>query len=227
MTSMLTSLATILAIGSAPVMLDLQTASQPGTVRTETQAAQITIIGTERAALLQAASNALAKVRTAKGNFVQIAPDGSLSNGQFALSRPGRVRFEYDAPVPIKIVSDGVTVAIEDSELETTDRIPLAATPLGLVLDDKLDFDSEARVLDVRRTGETVEINLQDKTGEMDGTLSLILNAGNYDLIGWRTIDGAGGQTLVQLENVRTGMRLNGRNFRIVDLEDEEDDDRR
>ncbi|MEO1408033.1 MAG: outer-membrane lipoprotein carrier protein LolA, partial [Pseudomonadota bacterium] len=99
--------------------------------------------GEAQRALLAEVSAALSAVTTAKGRFVQIAPDGSESTGDFYLRRPGRVRFEYDAPVPLLIVADGATVAVEDKDLETQDRVPLGTTPLGLLLDDDLDLNQD------------------------------------------------------------------------------------
>ena len=81
------------------------------------------------------------------------------------MSRPGKVRFDYDDPVPLLLVSDGATVALQDADLETTDRVPLAKTPLNLLLSDKLDFEAQAEeVIDVRRTGDKTNIMLRDES---------------------------------------------------------------
>ncbi|MEL7453030.1 MAG: outer-membrane lipoprotein carrier protein LolA, partial [Pseudomonadota bacterium] len=80
------------------------------------------VTGDARDEIVSAAAAALSAVETAEGRFVQVAPDFSITEGQFYLRRPGRVRFEYDAPVPILVVADGATVAIEDKDLETQDR---------------------------------------------------------------------------------------------------------
>lgn len=181
----------------------------------------------QRRAILKEASNALARTQTAQGHFVQIDQNGSLSEGNFYLQRPGRMRFEYADPVPILIAADGVTVAMQDRELETVDRVPLGSTPLGLLLDNDVDFETDAEVLRVQRANGLVAITVIDPTEEADGELTLIFNAGTYDLLGWRVLDANNGITSVQLEDVQTGMSLNPRLFRIEDAEDEDDDDRR
>lgn len=182
---------------------------------------------TERRAILKAASEAMSSVVTAKGRFTQIAPDFSLTTGDFALRRPGRVRFAYDAPVPILIVADGTTVAIEDSELETVDRVPLSSTPLKLVLDDNIDFETEAEITNVQRANGVIAISMRDRSGETDGILTLILDARSYDLLSWRAIDEAGGITTVSLEDIEKNTRLSARLFRLDDPEDRDEDDRR
>lgn len=173
----------------------------------------------ERSKLLRDASKALAAVKTARGSFEQYSPDGNFSTGQFALSRPGKVRFDYDDPVPLVLVSDGTTVALQDSELETTDRVPLASTPLSLLLSDNPDFEKEAEVIDVRRTGERTNITVRDKTGETEGTLTLVLAGADNSLEGWRTVDANGASTSVLLKDVETGARLNPRLFRLADFD--------
>ena len=65
------------------------------------------------------------------GRFAQYAADGSFAQGQVYIKRPGKLRFEYDAPNPLLIVSDGVTLTQQDKALETIDRVPLSATPLN------------------------------------------------------------------------------------------------
>ena len=51
------------------------------------------------------------------GRFAQYASDGSFAQGQVYIRRPGRLRFEYDAPNPLLIVSDGVTLTQQDLSL--------------------------------------------------------------------------------------------------------------
>ena len=43
-------------------------------------------------------SGYLNQLRTAEGDFTQINDDGSISTGTIYIKRPGKVRFEYNAP---------------------------------------------------------------------------------------------------------------------------------
>lgn len=180
------------------------------------------VTGNARTALLADVSQALSAVTTAKGRFSQIAPDGSESAGDFYLRRPGRVRFEYDAPVPILIVADGATVAVEDTDLETQDRVPLGTTPLGLILDDNLDYERDAEILNVRKANGFIAVAMQDRSGETEGTLELILSADPVELQAWQATDAAGGITTVRLADVETGIRISPRLFRIEELDEDE-----
>lgn len=194
--------------------------AQPDTNETATRVTPLT--GADQAAILTSVSDALNAAQTASGKFRQINADGSVSTGEFALRRPGRVRFDYDDPTPILIISDGATVAMEDRDLETVDRIPLASTPLGLLLDDDLDFSSDVDVINVFRNNGRVSVTVQDATGEVEGDLTMIFADETYDLLGWLTFDADFQTTVVELSDVERNQRLNPRLFRLD--EDEEDE---
>ncbi|MEQ3651551.1 outer membrane lipoprotein carrier protein LolA [Hyphomonas sp.] len=218
MLNFLASLGAITAIATSPFAMGLQATEAAAPAPHITQPAGLS--DADRSRLLERASTALAKVKTASGTFEQLAPDYTESTGRFALSRPGKVRFEYDAPTPLLVVSDGTTVALQDSELETTDRVPLGTTPLALLLDDEIDFATEADVLDVTTGNGRVAITLRDPSGEMDGTLTLLMQENDMALTGWRTVDSGGNMTQVQLTDVNYGKRLNPRLFVLKDFDE-------
>ena len=80
------------------------------------------------------------ELRHIQGEFVQSGPGNFLTHGTFYLSKPGRLRFEYAAPNPILVVADGTYVIVKDRKLETADHYPISATPLKLVLADKVNL---------------------------------------------------------------------------------------
>ena len=190
MKTKLAALVAAAALAAAPLALARQ--GTPEAAPTKITVTPAGITGEQRTALLNEIAASMEKVKTASGRFDQISPDYTTTSGSFALSRPGKVRFDYDAPSPLLIVANGTTVAMQDSELETTDRVPLSSTPLALLLDDNLDFNTEAEIVDVSKQGEKVEVTLRDPDGEMDGTLTLLFSGPEHDLTGWRTLDSAG-----------------------------------
>ena len=197
------------------------TVSEPEPIA-QTQSGQVD--EAEWPVILSQMRSALSSARTANGNFVQTNADGSVTTGTFALNRPGRMRFDYDDPTPILIVSNGTTVAMEDSELETVDRVPIGSTPLGLILSTDLGFDDDVDVLNVMRNEDRVGVRVSDATGELEGTLTMVFDAQNYDLLGWLAIDGNLQTTVVDLVDVETNVRVDPRLFRLDDAEDEEDE---
>jgi hypothetical protein len=94
-------------------------------------------------------SGYLSSLRTLAGNFVQVGPDGSRSTGDFYIQKPGKVRFEYDAPSPIAMISDGSSLVVRDTKLATQDIYPLSQTPLRYLLSDRIDLMKDTNVVSV------------------------------------------------------------------------------
>ena len=77
------------------------------------------------------------------GEFVQFGPRGEQTGGKFYIQRPGKIRFNYEAPSAYQVISDGKSVVIDNSKLNTLDLYPLSKTPLKLLLDDRIDLSGE------------------------------------------------------------------------------------
>src|SRR5450755_2524423 len=93
----------------------------------------------EQKADLVRVSAALNSIHAIQGGFVQIGPNGDVDQGTIFLDKPGRVRFEYDPPNPMLIVSDGRTITVKNRKLDTTDHYPLFGTPLHFILNNDVD----------------------------------------------------------------------------------------
>lgn len=158
--------------------------------------------GAEADEALARASEYLNGMRAVKGRFQQVNSDGSLSEGDFYLQRPGRVRFDYDEPSPLLIVADGRTVASIDSEMDTVDRTLLDETPLAYLLKANIDLADDGQVGGVARQDGLVLISLDDPAGRVGGQLILIFAAPEYALREWVAVDDYGQQTRVILTDV-------------------------
>jgi len=199
--------------GSAVVNTDVAPA--------ETEAANAEVFDTDAA--LSGVNGWLNGVDNYRARFTQIAPDFSSSTGILSIRRPGRLRFEYDAPSPLLVVADGTTVAIEDSDLETIDRVPLRSTPLWWILKPDVNLAEDANVTDVWQEDGYVYVAVQDRNEEMDGTALFVFNPETHALEEWFVTDSMGYTTRVTLSDVETDVRLNPRLFVL----DEPQDDRR
>ncbi|HUN52422.1 MAG TPA: outer membrane lipoprotein carrier protein LolA, partial [Candidatus Sulfotelmatobacter sp.] len=106
--------------------------------------------------------NYLNGIKSLDAKFVQIAPDGSLSDGRLYLLRPGRIRFEYAPPSPILVVADGTWIVFHDNELKQTTRVPLGSTPLSILMRDKVTLDGAVTVKKVERAPGSLRVTLFD-----------------------------------------------------------------
>jgi len=164
--------------------------------------------------LLQSAAQGLDRIKNLQARFTQVAPSGTMTTGTLYLSRPGRLRFEYDQPNPMLIVATGGLVYVRDEELETTDSYPVSQTPLRFLLTKELDLDA-AQVLSVHENEHGLKITLAAKDEELQGRLALVFDPNDLTLEGWSFVDPNGEVTLVDLDEVEEVKRLPGRLFRV------------
>jgi len=177
----------------------------------------------DRDQVLSGINDYLNGIDTLRSRFIQIAPDGSAAEGNLALSRPGRLRLDYDEPNPLRIIADGTTVAVEDRGLETVDRIPLRSTPLWWLLKPEIDIAQDAEITSIEREYGFLYLTLQDTSGEMEGQIMFVFAEPNYELREWFVTDALGETTRVSLTDVQPGIRLNPRLFVIPEPENRRD----
>ena len=159
----------------------------------------------------------LNSIRTMSGSFVQIGPDGQIDQGKFVLSKPGRMRFEYGPPTPTLIVSDGSTVAVENTKLKTQDRYPLGDTPLYLILSDKIDLLHNNDTVGVDREQDALIVKAQYNTSQLRASITLTFSQPELELRQWTVVDSQGQSTTVALRNVQTGTPVNAAQFVVPD----------
>jgi outer membrane lipoprotein-sorting protein len=154
----------------------------------------------EHQALVDRAVDYLEGLSTAKGRFAQSNNKGQRSTGVLYLNRPGKARFEYDAPAMMVVVADGKDVSVYDGRLKTFDRYPLGATPLGIFLARRIRLDRQVVISGFSRRPDGFSITLKDARGGSNDSLIMDFTDGPMTLVGWTVVDGA----------ARTDVRLTG-----------------
>ncbi|WP_245454091.1 LolA family protein [Aquabacter cavernae] len=165
---------------------------------------------------LQKVSDYWNRVQVLSGNFVQVDPDGSRKTGDFYMQKPGRVRFEYDAPVPLELISNGQSVAVRDRKLNTQDITPLSQTPLRFLLADNIDLARNPNVVGAFKDNLYVTVVMEEKV-PMLGTYKLLLlfDAKDYTLRQWIVTDPQGYDTSVAVSRLNYNARPDPKLFVI------------
>jgi outer membrane lipoprotein-sorting protein len=162
----------------------------------------------------QTIADHFSSVKTMGGEFVQFGPRGEQTGGKFYLERPGKIRFNYESPSPMRVISDGRSVAIGNVKLKTWDLYPLSKTPLALLLDNKIDLTGKM-VRDVKEEPDLITIKLGDRSLFADSTITMMFDPKTYDLRQWTITDNQGKDTSVMIFNVQTGLSFDERVFRM------------
>jgi outer membrane lipoprotein-sorting protein len=154
-------------------------------------------------AIVDRANAALTGTQTLAADFVQVGGDGRRLTGTLYLQRPGKLRFEYDAPSTMEVVSDGSTVLVRDRKLNTSDPYPISQTPLKFLLSPTIDLARDTSLTAIDREANGVRITVEDRStlgGTSKITLGFDVEVAN--LTRWRIVDPQGLTTTVTLSNI-------------------------
>lgn len=164
---------------------------------------------------LDSISKWLNSVTSFEADFVQMNPQGNMSQGTFFLSRPGRLRFEYRPPSALLIVATGGTFYVRNSRLNSIDHYSTSDTPLGLLLDGGVDLKRSPNVLAIERKPDALVLHARSATNRMSENIVITFSSPQISLKQWTVTDIQGGQTSVGFSNIRTGMKLDDALFAV------------
>ncbi|PCH93704.1 MAG: cell envelope biogenesis protein LolA [Rhodobacteraceae bacterium] len=149
---------------------------------------------------LAALSQYLNQLGSAKSAFTQVNPDNTLSKGTFMIRRPGRMRFEYDAPNPALVVASSGQIAVFDKKSISGPQVfPIAKTPLGLILKKNVDLGASGMVIRHVQEGPSTKVTAQDPKHPQYGNIQLVFTANPIELRQWIVTDQSGNKTTVVL----------------------------
>lgn len=153
---------------------------------------------------------------TARADFTQVNADQTISTGDLLIRRPGRARFDYDAPNKGLVIAGGGQVAVFDPVSNTApEQYPLRQTPLNLILRENVNLGASNMV--VRHGGDATQtaITLQDPENPQYGNIELVFTPNPTTLRQWKITDDGGQQTTVILGDMATGVSLGSDQFNI------------
>lgn len=160
----------------------------------------------------------LNSVETIAGEFVQIEPGAVITEGEYAIWRPGRMYFRYAPPSQVRVISDGIWVGVLDEEDDkTVERWPLFDTPLHLLLADDVDLRGENAVAGVVEDDQYYRLTLVDPSGDVGGNLEVVLDKAPLRLREWTVTDAEGYTTRVVLRTATFNERVEPEIFVIPD----------
>lgn len=156
-------------------------------------------------------------ITTMKAGFLQRGPNGGVSRGTFYLSRPHRLRIEFNPPVQMLIVATPIWLIVYDKELQEPQYLPVNATPAGMLTKKDISLTGEFSVLNVRRANRRLEMTVVQTKDPDKGRMTLRFDTEpKLKLIGWTVVDGQGLPTAVSLSDVETGLDLPKKLFLFV-----------
>jgi outer membrane lipoprotein-sorting protein len=152
-------------------------------------------------------------IRTMTGDFQQVANNGATSSGRLWVSRPGRMRFEYNPPDPIILLADATSVYYWDRQLNQVSKYDLRDTPAWFFLRDPIDFGDDVAVVQFQDVGNVARVTVVESAHPDQGSLTLVFTENPLVLRQWIVVDQQGKTTTVSLSGLQFGMALDPRLF--------------
>lgn len=154
-------------------------------------------------------------IRTLRSEFVQIGPEGGADQGELNIEKPGRIRFAFRQPNPVTIVATGGAIYVKNARLNTVDKYDLSDTPLGLLLNDKVDLARNKAVLGVAEQNGALIVRARTSANRNNSNITLVFSTPGLELRQWTVKDNQGGVTTVALQSPQIGASLDQALFTV------------
>ena len=161
-----------------------------------------------RPATAQKIADHFSCVQTMTGEFVQFGPKGEQTGGKFYMQRPGKIRFNYEAPSGYpgdfrrqvgghrqQEAQNGRPLSAVEDAAEAAARRPASTSPA-------------ARSRASRKRTTSPPSNSPTRSVFGNSTITMMFDPKSYDLRQWTITDAQGKDTTVMIFNVREGVKF-------------------
>ena len=147
--------------------------------------------------------NYLNNIKTLSASFVQTASNGNTTEGKIYISKPNKIRMEYEDPVNVDIIGDGHFVVYNDKELEQVTHIDYDDIPATLILANDIKINGkDIKLIDFYKDSGTTEAVLEYQIKGESHPITLVFNNAPFALKQWRLTDPQGIEITVSLYNI-------------------------
>ena len=165
---------------------------------------------------LQRIAAYLDTIHTMTAHFAQATARGDAT-GSVWLSRPGKMRFQYDPPNELLLFADAFYLYSWDPDLKTMNKVGLKSTPAWFLLCQPISFTDGVTVTRFEHSGNTVKVTVVETAEPDAGSLTMVFTENPPALRQWSVVDQQGRVTNVSLSDVSYGMALDPKLFTYQD----------
>ena len=158
----------------------------------------------------------LNKLNNISSNFIQINSDGLKVKGKLFLSKPGKLRIEYEKKENPLIIADGKWLHYFDMELNEIQSVTIEKSPAWILLKKKVNLKKDFKIEALNKKNNKTFITLSDKDSENIKTIKLIFLNKPLTLKGWMIIDSNEIQTTVSLLKIKKINKFNSKTFQLI-----------
>ena len=153
----------------------------------------------------------LSNMKTLQANFSQTNDTGDIITGKFYLKKPGRIRFSYDYPHNVQIVSKQRALLIFDPKSSGSGPLtyPLSSTPLGYLIKNEFGgmINENAKSFE---QGDKMFMQIQNSQYRV----SIEFKKNPVSLVGWDFENQMGEIITISLDNIQTNNFISNEIFK-------------
>lgn len=143
-------------------------------------------------------------IKTLKARFIQTDNAHKILSGNFYLSRPVKIRFEYDSPAPYLIVGDGKSLVYDDYLTQQATFFSSESILPPLLSKQNIVLDTDVKIL---KSWETTHAFFLLVENELGGQILFEFDS-NHALKGWTTHDIYGQKVKISLLRTEANIPL-------------------
>jgi outer membrane lipoprotein-sorting protein len=166
---------------------------------------------------LQKIAGYLDGIHTLTAHFQQATASGGAATGSVWLSRPGKMRFQYDPPNELLLLADMFYLYSWDPDLKQMTKVGLKSTPAWFLLRQPISFTDGVTVTRFEHSGNTVRVSVVESAEPDTGSLTMVFTENPLVLRQWTVVDRQGKVTNVSLSDLSYGMALDPKLFQYQD----------
>jgi outer membrane lipoprotein-sorting protein len=156
-------------------------------------------------------------LKTLRARFLQVDSRGGTAEGTLFISRPGKLRVDYDQPNPNLLIANNSLLIHYDRQLKAPAYLPLNSTPAGLLVRDHLALSGDVTVTDVEHGPAVLRVTVTQTSDPRAGKVTFIFGERPFLLTSWQVTDAQGAATRVTLYDVQSGVTLDPKLFEFRD----------
>lgn len=168
---------------------------------------------------LRRIENYLNEIKSMQSNFLQVSSNGSVATGVFLMSRPGKIRFEYDPPSPILLIADGYYLRYIDKRLEQVTHLWQENTPVNILVKKNIQLSGDVMVTNLSRGANILEATVTKTKNPEKGSIKLVFSDNPLSLKKWVITDPQGIKTTITLNNTKRAVKIDPILFEFNGLE--------
>ena len=166
--------------------------------------------------LLNQLENYLNQFDNISSQFIQSSSIGSQVTGEISISKPGKLRIEYNKDNKLLIVADGKWLHYFDTDLNEIQSIIIEKSPAWILLKKNINLKNDFNINKLNKKSGKITLTIIDKKIENIEKVELIFSINPIKLRKWIVTDNQEIETTVALLNVKKVKNFKPKTFELI-----------